>query len=42
MHREGLVHSGFDMLFNGQRHRIDLNGLTGGCFGNQNVPQCDD
>jgi p-hydroxybenzoate 3-monooxygenase len=30
MHREGLVHSGFDMLFNGERHRIDLNGLTGG------------
>lgn len=30
MHREGLVHSGFDMLFNGERHRIDLNGFTGG------------
>ena len=30
MHREGLVHTGFDMLFNGQRHRVDLAGLTGG------------
>jgi p-hydroxybenzoate 3-monooxygenase len=30
MHREGLVHTGFDMLFNGQRHRIDLEMLTGG------------
>lgn len=30
MHREGLVHGGFDMLFNGQRHRIDMNALTGG------------
>jgi p-hydroxybenzoate 3-monooxygenase len=30
MHREGLVHGGFDMLFKGQRHRIDLNRLTGG------------
>ena len=30
MHTEGLVHTGFDMLFNGQRHRIDLEGLTGG------------
>ncbi len=30
MHREGLVHSGFDMLFKGARHRIDLNKLTGG------------
>jgi p-hydroxybenzoate 3-monooxygenase len=30
MHREGLVHGGFDMLFNGERHRIDLHGLTGG------------
>ena len=30
MHSEGLVHSGFDMLFNGQRHRIDLEKLTGG------------
>src|SRR3990167_1447765 len=29
MHAEGLVHSGFDMLFNGVRHRIDLEKLTG-------------
>ena len=30
MHREGLVHSGFDMLFAGQRHRVDLAALTEG------------
>ena len=30
MHREGLVHGGFDMLFKGERHRIDMNRLTGG------------
>src|SRR5512133_1291518 len=30
MHREGLVHGGFDMLYGGQRHRIDMNALTGG------------
>jgi p-hydroxybenzoate 3-monooxygenase len=30
MHREGLVHGGFDMLFKGHRHRIDLHGLTSG------------
>ena len=30
MHREGLVHGGFEMLYNGQRHRIDLHRLTGG------------
>jgi p-hydroxybenzoate 3-monooxygenase len=30
MHREGLVHGGFDMLYAGRRHRVDLNGLTGG------------
>jgi p-hydroxybenzoate 3-monooxygenase len=30
MHREGLVHGGFDMLYGGQRHRIDMNKLTGG------------
>jgi p-hydroxybenzoate 3-monooxygenase len=29
MHREGLPHDGFDMCFDGQRHRIDLHGLTG-------------
>ncbi|TXT37225.1 MAG: p-hydroxybenzoate 3-monooxygenase [Comamonadaceae bacterium] len=30
MHREGLVHGGFDMLYGGTRHRIDMNALTGG------------
>lgn len=30
MHKEGLVHTGFDMLFGGKRHRIDLEQLTGG------------
>jgi len=30
MHREGLVHGGFELLYGGQRHRIDMNGLTGG------------
>ena len=30
MHREGLVHGGFDMLYAGARHRIDMNALTGG------------
>ena len=30
MHAEGLVHTGFDMLFQEQRHRIDLHTLTGG------------
>lgn len=30
MHRDGLVHSGFDMLFAGQRHRVDLAALTEG------------
>jgi p-hydroxybenzoate 3-monooxygenase len=30
MHREGLVHGGFDMLYAGRRHRVDLNALTGG------------
>lgn len=30
MHREGLPHDGFDLTFDGQRHRIDLAGLTGG------------
>ena len=30
MHREGLVHGGFDMPFKGERHRIDMNHLTGG------------
>ena len=27
---EGLVHSGFDILFAGARHRVDLSSLTGG------------
>jgi p-hydroxybenzoate 3-monooxygenase len=30
MSREGLVHDGIELLFDGQRHRIDLAGLTGG------------
>ena len=30
MHREGLVHGGFDLMFGGVRHRIDLDALTGG------------
>ena len=30
MHREDLVHGGFEMLYNGRRHCIDLNQLTGG------------
>jgi p-hydroxybenzoate 3-monooxygenase len=30
MHREGLVHDGFDMLWQGRRHRIDMRRLTGG------------
>ena len=30
MHREGLVHGGIELLFGGQRHRIDMNKLTGG------------
>ncbi|HEV2703535.1 MAG TPA: 4-hydroxybenzoate 3-monooxygenase [Steroidobacteraceae bacterium] len=30
MHREGLVHEGFELLVNGARHRIDLKRLTGG------------
>jgi p-hydroxybenzoate 3-monooxygenase len=30
MHQEGLVHGGFDLLFKGERHRIDMNKLTGG------------
>lgn len=27
--REGLVHDGFDVLFDGRRHRVDLSALTG-------------
>ncbi|MCJ7798287.1 MAG: 4-hydroxybenzoate 3-monooxygenase [Polaromonas sp.] len=30
MHAEGLLHGGFDMLFKGERHRIDMHQLTGG------------
>jgi p-hydroxybenzoate 3-monooxygenase len=30
MHRKGLVHGGFEMLYGGKRHRIDMNRLTGG------------
>jgi p-hydroxybenzoate 3-monooxygenase len=30
MHKEGLVHGGFEMLYRGERHRIDMNKLTGG------------
>jgi p-hydroxybenzoate 3-monooxygenase len=30
MHREGLVHDGFEMLVQGKRHRIDMHRLTGG------------
>ncbi|HDR9357514.1 4-hydroxybenzoate 3-monooxygenase [Burkholderia vietnamiensis] len=30
MRREGLEHHGIELLFSGQRHRIDLSGLTGG------------
>jgi p-hydroxybenzoate 3-monooxygenase len=30
MHREGMVHDGFEILWAGRRHRIDLCALTGG------------
>ena len=30
MHAEGLRHDGVELSFDGQRHRIDLHGLTGG------------
>jgi p-hydroxybenzoate 3-monooxygenase len=29
MHREGLLHGGFEMLVKGRRHRIDLQKMTG-------------
>ena len=29
-HAEGLPHDGFELLFKGQRHRIDMHQLTGG------------
>jgi p-hydroxybenzoate 3-monooxygenase len=30
MHREGLVHDGFEMLWQDRRRRVDMNRLTGG------------
>lgn len=30
LHAEGLVHHGFELCFGGARHRIDMQGLTGG------------
>jgi p-hydroxybenzoate 3-monooxygenase len=30
LHREGLVHGGFELLWRGRRQRIDMNRLTGG------------
>ncbi len=30
MHAEGLPHDGYELCFDGARHRIDLKGLTGG------------
>jgi len=30
LHREGLVHHGIELAFDGKRHRIDLHGSTGG------------
>ncbi|MER5172979.1 4-hydroxybenzoate 3-monooxygenase [Thioclava kandeliae] len=29
LHREGIAHDGFELAFEGERHRIDLKGLTG-------------
>lgn len=29
LHREGLPHAGFDLAFDGDRHRIDIKALTG-------------
>ncbi len=29
LHQESLVHQGFEILFGGERHRIDLHGLSG-------------
>ncbi|MDE2119361.1 MAG: 4-hydroxybenzoate 3-monooxygenase, partial [Betaproteobacteria bacterium] len=41
MHAEGLVHTGFDLLWHDQRNRIDLEHLTGGkkviCYGQTEV-----
>ena len=30
MHKEGLVHGGIEMLYDGQRHRVDLNKYSSG------------
>ena len=30
LNREGLIHHGLELRFDGRRHRIDLSGLTGG------------
>ncbi|MDR3469662.1 MAG: 4-hydroxybenzoate 3-monooxygenase [Xanthobacteraceae bacterium] len=30
LHREGLVHHGIEIAFEGKRHRIDMHGATGG------------
>ena len=30
LHKEGLIHTGFDICFSGTRHRVDLSGLTDG------------
>ena len=30
MHREGIVHHGVELQFDGERHRIPLSELTGG------------
>jgi p-hydroxybenzoate 3-monooxygenase len=41
LHREGLVHHGIELRFEGKSHRIDLSGLTGGgtitIYGQQEV-----
>lgn len=30
LHKEGLIHTGFDICFSGTRHRVELSDLTGG------------
>jgi p-hydroxybenzoate 3-monooxygenase len=41
LHKEGLVHHGIELRFEGESHRIDLSGLTGGrtitIYGQQEV-----
>jgi p-hydroxybenzoate 3-monooxygenase len=41
LHREGMVHHGVELRFDGEGHRIDLSGLTGGktitIYGQQEV-----